>query len=427
VPLLVSSFETHEHIQIGNNVKLPSGASGGDTVFTFENGNAQLNYGDVVALAGDFYAIPDKPISDATDTVQAFKNVFRTLVAEPDTVVKPDPGFAPSRLYKYQSRVIIHGPMETVESVLQEVKDKGEQPSAAYDLLGASLDQRWNKITGGGSDHSGWYPEGRYLLGAENNWDHFTFDGRAWTSYSAGHRLALEAAERVFQSRAGNFSNLNPQEDLSPFMHEAFAQHFLTDMFSSGHMRTPRKKFHETVSPSQLGDYLSKYMHDEDCKFGLNVTNKRGDRWTAYGDRKYLDDVNAAARAIIKECVQAAVDEVAGVMATGRVGGTLVSDLSADEYAAARYVPIVDEDASFTPMFKWDGSQLLRRKDLRNLRDTHFKKHGGAYGWWPGTTVYQLGKIYGGAWDLPPMPNSTLNNSLEVERRWRLQQELNHA
>ena len=102
VPLLVSSFETHEHIQIGNGVKLPGG-SGGDTVFTFENGNNYTTYGDVVALAGDFYAICDEPISDASDTLQAFKNAFRTLVAEPDKLIKPDPGFAPSRLYRYQS------------------------------------------------------------------------------------------------------------------------------------------------------------------------------------------------------------------------------------------------------------------------------------------------------------------------------------
>ena len=139
-----------------------------------------------------------------------------------------------------------------------------------------------------------------------------------------------------------------------------------------------------------------------------------------------MDDVSAAARAIIKECVQASVDEVAGVMATGRVRGTPVSDLSADEYAAEQYVPIIDEDASFTPLFKWDGSQLLRRSDLKNRRDTHFKKQGGFSGWWVGTTVYQLGEIYGAPWDLPPVSNRTLTSSLEVERRWRLQQELNH-
>ncbi|CAB4036034.1 Hypothetical predicted protein [Paramuricea clavata] len=25
-------------------------------------------------------------------------------------------------------------------------------------------------------------------------------------------------------------------------------------------------------------------MHDEDCRFGLRVKNKRGDKWNAYGD-----------------------------------------------------------------------------------------------------------------------------------------------
>ena len=42
------------------------------------------------------------------------------------------------------------------------------------------------------------------------------------------------------------------------------------------------------VTPSCIGDLLSKYMHDEDNKFGLRVTNVRGDKWIAYGDGMLL-------------------------------------------------------------------------------------------------------------------------------------------
>ena len=33
-------------------------------------------------------------------------------------------------------------------------------------------------------------------------------------------------------------------------------------------------------------------MHDEDNKFGLRVTNKRGDKWIAYGDGMLLEKCN---------------------------------------------------------------------------------------------------------------------------------------
>ena len=48
--------------------------------------------------------------------------------------------------------------------------------------------------------------------------------------------------------------------------------------------RTPRVHLSMKVTPRVLGDLLCKYMHDEDNKFGIRVTNVRGDKWIAYGD-----------------------------------------------------------------------------------------------------------------------------------------------
>ena len=50
------------------------------------------------------------------------------------------------------------------------------------------------------------------------------------------------------------------------------------------HCRTPRVDLSMNVTPSFLGDLLCKYMHDEDNKHGLHVTNVRGDKWKSYGD-----------------------------------------------------------------------------------------------------------------------------------------------
>lgn len=89
---------------------------------------------------------------------------------------------------------------------------------------------------------------------------------------------------------------------------EAFACHFLTDLFSTGHMRTPRRLLHYTYfagigpgvndgedvesgglvalsNPLWKADQCARYMHDEDCANGLWVTRARGKAsWPAYGD-----------------------------------------------------------------------------------------------------------------------------------------------
>ena len=55
------------------------------------------------------------------------------------------------------------------------------------------------------------------------------------------------------------------------------------------HCRTPRVDLAMNVTPSILGDLLCKYMHDEDNKHGLHVTNVRGDKWTSYGDGMLME------------------------------------------------------------------------------------------------------------------------------------------
>ena len=83
----------------------------------------------------------------------------------------------------------------------------------------------------------------------------------------------------------------------------AFADHFLEDSFSAGHIRTPRRALQGTVNffydlnakvsvPLQffaisckllmLSIDLIKLIDEEDGAIGLKVKNKRGDQWTAY-------------------------------------------------------------------------------------------------------------------------------------------------
>lgn len=51
-------------------------------------------------------------------------------------------------------------------------------------------------------------------------------------------------------------------------------------------------------------------MHDEDGKYGLHVTNKRGDKWVAYGDGMLLDEKSKDNLKFVTEAVLKSVDQV---------------------------------------------------------------------------------------------------------------------
>ena len=94
------------------------------------------------------------------------------------------------------------------------------------------------------------YPFGRFIDLADTNWDHFSFNGRTWSAYSAGHSLAMEAAV-VAHTLAANKA---PEEKIAAqllhaYVYDAFAQHFLTDSWAAGHIRTPRKYLTKQTTP----------------------------------------------------------------------------------------------------------------------------------------------------------------------------------
>jgi hypothetical protein len=91
--------------------------------------------------------------------------------------------------------------------------------------------------------------------------------------YKAGHRVALNLA-----STATNETELR-----YAYAIDAFANHFLTDLFSTGHLRVPRRAMHMDILPIYTApDFCSQAMHDEDSATGLIVSNKRGKRWDPF-------------------------------------------------------------------------------------------------------------------------------------------------
>ena len=143
---------------------------------------------------------------------------------------------------------------------------------------------------------------GRYLVLAKQNLSHFsnvTGGRNNLATWRRGHAAAIEAG------RAGD---PNTAWGLS-----ATADHFLTDAFSSGHMRQDR----EALTRSSSGQAAAKHDHDVDNEFGVHVHNRRGDRWVAYGDEHLNDAPDARNRAIAIEAVQLSRADITAALAGG--------------------------------------------------------------------------------------------------------------
>ncbi|MDR6606933.1 phospholipase [Pseudomonas synxantha] len=361
-------FEGGEHTAIGDNtllrfVKDAPAIPASQVELHLPNGLA-LSYGQIVALGGDFYGIADQPISDGAtpaERIQRFANAFNSLAVLPAS--------------NAEARQILAVMQKEIAAVNQAIQD-GKQPHEAYDALGDTLSEEWNRITGGGSFVSALFPLGRYLKLAANNADHFA-EG-ALAAYIAGHTVAVQ------QAILAKTSADETQLELAYAMN-AFADHYLTDLFSAGHLRVPRRELAAVVTPSDLGSLITRFMHDEDSKFGLNVRNGDGDQWRAYGDKRYFDAIDSINRMHVNQAVQASADEIFAAYLSGIAP-------SPGNFAALKKLPdlqaALNPVGNFSPLFKVEGSKVLRRKDVNNLNDTATVDD-----WW-GWSTYLLLKDY---------------------------------
>ena len=113
---------------------------------------------------------------------------------------------------------------------------------------------------------------GRYLRLASQNVSHFSNVARGQRNVDVWRSLHTAAIQTALQGNVNEAWGMNGAAD-----------HFLTDAFSGGHIRTPRDRL---MAQGNLGNIESKILHDLDNTYGVDVTNARGDRWTAYGDEK---------------------------------------------------------------------------------------------------------------------------------------------
>lgn len=332
--------ELAEHGFLGDGVRLQVGDDQTNRLISkkvpinLPNG-LQLTYGKINWLAGDFFAT-ETPISDGSDpdgAMENFKKAFAMLGIREEAKQEAED-------------LIKHGQAE-IDAVEKAVAAGQDPSNTAYkdpSLSGTGTfewDLRWRK-----------WGEG-YIGLATINFDHFGLDARK--AYKAGHRVALEAASK---------GDLN-----MGYAYNAFADHFLEDSFSAGHMRTPRRFLH---SGGKAGDKCAQYMHDEDSAIGLNVTNPAGDPWKAYGDKRILDTEDGENQARCKLAIQTSVNEVIEAYNSRRI-----PDIIDGAWAHAPTLESANDMSKqeLSPLFTFDGKVRTKISDRRDF------SHSGK-SWW---------------------------------------------
>ncbi len=281
---LLGGFGASEHIAIGAEVELKGLPKGKETPLLVKGGTKIL-FEHIVALAGDFYGVFGEPISllGGTDEEKTarFINAFKTLAEAENDEIK--------------------GVLDEIGKECQAVNESGT-PHHCYSC---EMMNNNNTIKNIKKDIN------QLLI---DNSDHFFNDAKE--AYRIGHAYALQVARM-----AGKVNDIEKLKEA--YALDAFACHFLTDEFASGHVRNQRgelEHFLESLikllplnicpSAKQLAGLLTAAQHEKDGNEGLNVTNGKGEKWRAYGDGCFFTPKNEVNKGKAIEAIRASVNEV---------------------------------------------------------------------------------------------------------------------
>ncbi len=277
--------------------------------FVLHNG-AQVSYGDILGLAGDFYLDFDS---------------LDNAVLQPDN----------QNVKTKQDEV--HNILVAAHHDIDHTKLTAAQHTE--DVMSKDPGEKWIFAKAG-------LPLGRSTALAKKNDTHFPPDGfLAWQHF---HEIAIAVARQGrADAKAGKTvdgAHLDPTLRNFPALQKplfnglvqalkicAFGDHFLTDMFSSGHMRTPRarlRKDYDAGKPVTVSDILSRLQHQEDGNHGLFCTflmgpgqlvdGKKIDQWYAMGDKQFADPRNAQNQAICIAAVKRSIRDLVLASLTGK-------------------------------------------------------------------------------------------------------------
>ncbi len=338
------------------------------------NAKLKLRPGEIVALAGDFFGIPKEPISSVADLEERkalFARVFATLAEVTDEKGLKE----------------IENLRKLISSEEQAVLDslaKGEDPKEGF--------ERSAKVVGGGNSNYYYgmatryikvpflFSHSRYFDLVEKNFDHFAGDAKK--AYLAGFQLAVDKAKLAAATRQAGNSEEATKQLLEAFLILLYAAHFLTDLFASGHLRTPRRGLVDNINGGKIAGLLAKAMHDEDGDYGLWVTSKKsrdaGEKpWKAYGDHCYFSRDNSENRTHVEDALFDALQHLHNVFADP----TVEHDFNPEDYIPEACPPeqvieaekggVIVEERNHQPLFQQeqDGS-ITRRAALADIHCT---------------------------------------------------------
>lgn len=388
----VELFESPEHEALGDyaaTLLLYEGAPVPNSFNLYYVSN--LNFGQIMALAGDFFAA--NPISDGHDLPTRktlFMNAFNDLYDAPASVV---------------NNVLAVMDQQAAEVAAIVGRWQSPIPDNAYAIAysQANADNKYDKLYNaatGGFGSGLWFAgpgAGQYIDLAKTNWDHF--GQNAVLAYQAGHACVLDLAA----SAPANETEAQRRQRFNKVCTmEAFACHYLTDLFSSGHLRTPREAL--GLEDSSAANPCAQLMHDEDSYNGLKVSNALGATWIAFGDKRYFDTPNATNASQAKSALACTIGELNTVFAGGATPAS---------YSALQVIPdltIVQRPRNrdnWSPLFILDGSMVKRRTSTNDLLDYEWT-------WWFFYSFTWASMPAGGTHSLFGAPPGVTSNALPL-------------
>lgn len=208
------------------------------------------------------------------------------------------------------------------------------------------------------------------------NDDHFWHC--AQETYAFGHKLAVHAAHAAgvayaAANAAHNAAGVKAAADAltKAYAMDGFVSHFLSDQFSSGHLRTPRVELRTACSGLSDGakeaGLTANVMHDEDNWNCVLVHNARGNVWWACGDHRFFDQENGMNRRLLHDAIAASVGAVSAAFMAGTTGG---ADPTAAAHWAAEglsYVGTTDglskrlSVENTCPLYRVEGGKVQQR------------------------------------------------------------------
>ena len=302
------------------------------------SGNAAvLSIGQILMLAGDFFGDfedmekPKERERPPVHIIRGFHNRNRFAGMIFDLLVLPHSTAGQLKIMEQVSHKWKDPPWEKLQAVVQSVRDcAGKTWLSEMQLLAITVDKPGPYRLPDLTSRAPWLSEkkkdenqqrllekltaeefsplfskgvdeeffsmvatnGHYAQLALANKAHFS--PHNWKAFKDAHQEALRAVQSRVQSKPA--SEKVPPIPARTLALTAFGLHFLTDSFSSGHMRVPREELGED------GALAAKLMHDTDGKYGLQVHDEIGNTWRAFGDGYLRNSPEDSAARWIEQC-----------------------------------------------------------------------------------------------------------------------------